>query len=224
VSELAQASTGWPIDIDGRFIVPGTDAPLVSSGYGSVGDYTNPILQPWAAEAVRKHGEVELSGVGLPRPNDQCWPEPVPYIFWNVGMQLLQQPDRVTIIYYDHNQVRRVRMNEPHPVKVTPSWYGDSVGHYEGDTLVVDTVRVKTDRLLPVIDWYDTPYTQALHVVERYRLIDYESTRNALQHAQKELLRFPANNDTRLVIDPTCCISNSRSRMKAPSRPLGRRR
>jgi hypothetical protein len=94
-------------------------------------------------------------------------------------------------------------MNEPHPAKVTPSWYGDSVGHYEGDTLVIDTVGVKTDRPFPVIDWYGTPYTQLLHVVERYRLIDYESTKDALQRAYKENLRIPANNDTSLVIDPT---------------------
>jgi hypothetical protein len=39
-----------------------------------------------------------------------------------------------------------------HPAQVTPSWYGDSVGHYEGDTLVVDTVGVKTDRPFAMID------------------------------------------------------------------------
>ena len=40
-----------------------------------VGDYTNPILQPWAAEVVKKHGEITLSGVTLPNPANQCWPE-----------------------------------------------------------------------------------------------------------------------------------------------------
>ena len=35
-------------------------------------------------------------------------------------------------------------MNQPHPAKLTPSWYGDSVGHYEGDTLVIDTVGSRT--------------------------------------------------------------------------------
>ena len=46
--------------------------------------------------------------------------------------------------------VRRVRMNQLHPAQVTPSWYGDSVGHYEGDTLVIDTVGVKTGPLAMV--------------------------------------------------------------------------
>ena len=46
-----------------------------------VGDYTNPILQPWAAEVVKKFGEISLAGVTYPNPANQCWPEPVPFIF-----------------------------------------------------------------------------------------------------------------------------------------------
>jgi hypothetical protein len=77
-------------------------------------------------------------------------------------------------------------MNEPHPAKVTPSWYGDSVGHYEGDTLVIDTVGTKTDRPFGMIDFYGTPYTRALHVVERYRIIDYEYAKEGLDRDARE--------------------------------------
>jgi hypothetical protein len=42
-----------------------------------VGDYTNPILQPWAAEVVKKLGEMSLAGVGVPNPRNQCWPSGV---------------------------------------------------------------------------------------------------------------------------------------------------
>jgi hypothetical protein len=98
-----------------------------------VGDYTNPILKPWAAEAVKRFGEISLAGEGYPTPRNQCWPEQVPFVFMNYGMQMLQRPDKITILYpYDH-QFRQVRMNQSHPAHVTPSWYGDSVGHYEGD-------------------------------------------------------------------------------------------
>ena len=55
-----------------------------------VGDYTNPILRPQAAEVVKKRGEMESGGVNQPTPSNQCWPEPLPYIFWNFGMQMLQ--------------------------------------------------------------------------------------------------------------------------------------
>ena len=49
-----------------------------SNIYQLVGDYTSPILKPQAAEVVKKHGEMELSGAGSPTPTIQCWPEPVP--------------------------------------------------------------------------------------------------------------------------------------------------
>ena len=62
---------------------------------------------------------------------------------------MLQQPDKITIIYSEDHEVRRVRMNEPHPAQVTPSWHGDSVGHYEGDTLVIDTVGSRPTGRLP---------------------------------------------------------------------------
>jgi CheY-like chemotaxis protein len=58
-------------------------------------------------------------------------------------VQLLQRPDSITMLYDEDHEVRRVRMNQPHPAQVTPSWYGDSVGHYESDTLVIDTVGFK---------------------------------------------------------------------------------
>jgi hypothetical protein len=157
-----------------------------SSLYGYAGDYTNPILKPQAAEIVKKYGEIELSGALAPNARNQCWPGPVPFILTNVGMQMLQQPDKITILYADTYEVRRVRMNQFHPAHVTPSWYGDSVGRYEGDTLVIDTVGIKTDRPYAMVDWFGTPYSGALHVVERYRLLDYEAAKQAEERDERE--------------------------------------
>ena len=161
--------------------------PQAGTGDGRqlVGDYTNPILQPWAAEVVKKFGEISLAGKGYPTPRNQCWPEQVPFVFMNYGIQMLQQPDKITILYPFDHQFRQVRMNQPHPAHVTPSWYGDSVGHYEGDMLVIDTVGVKIGRF-SMLDWFGTPYTQSLHLVERYRLLDYEATKEAVERAAKE--------------------------------------
>jgi hypothetical protein len=176
-------------DADGR-PVPATNGVLVSNPNGLVGDYTNPILKPEAAEVVKRRGEAELSGVGYPTPRNQCWLGGVPFIFSGTGIQMLQQPDKVTILYnYDH-EARHVRMNQPHPARVSPSWYGDSVGHYEGDTLVIDTVGVKVGPFA-MVDWYGTPHTPALHVVERYRLLDYEAAREALERDAKENFQVP---------------------------------
>jgi hypothetical protein len=77
----------------------------------------------------------------------------------------------------DH-QVRHVRLNARHPQKVTPSASGDSVGHYEGDTLVVDTIGFEVGRV-PAVDQFGTPHSENLHVIERYRLVDYEVAKAA---------------------------------------------
>jgi hypothetical protein len=157
------------------------------SDYGQlVGDYTNPILQPWAAEAVKKKGELSLAGVTYPSPANQCWPEPVPFLFKHMAMQILQLPDKIVMLFNEDHEVRWVRLNQPHPAQVTPSWHGDAVGHYEGDTLVIDTVGIKTDRPYPMVDLFGTPYTEKLHVVERYRLLDYEAVKDDLARAAKE--------------------------------------
>jgi hypothetical protein len=172
------------LDVDGR-PWPAGNAPLVSDARHLVGDYANPILKPAAAEVVKKHAELALAGVGYPSPRNQCWPQGVPFIFTNFATQLLQQPERITILYDEDHEVRHVRMNQPHPAQVAPSWYGDSVGHYEGDTLLIDTVGFKIGPF-SAVDQYGTPFTPALHVVERYRLIDHEAAREAQQRGSEE--------------------------------------
>jgi hypothetical protein len=174
-------------NFDGR-VLPPTNNVLVSNPALLVGDYTNPILKPQAAEAVKKKGEIELGGMVSPTPTIQCWPEPVPYIFNGVAMQMLQQPDKIAFLYPNDHQVRYVRMNAAHSPRVTPSWYGDSVGRYESDTLVIDTVGVKIGPFA-MVDFYGTPYTEALHVVERYRLLDYEAAKEGLDRDARENLR-----------------------------------
>ena len=167
-----------------------------------VGDYDNPILKPQAAEVLKKFGQISLAGVTYPTPSNQCWPNPLPYIFWNLGIQLLQERDRITILYEEDHEIRRVRMNVSHPAQVTPSWHGDSVGRYEGDVLVIDTVGIKADRPFAMIDMYGTPYTKALHVVERYRLIDYETAKVGFAQSAKENINIGrGNGDAPLRID-----------------------
>jgi len=150
-----------------------------------VGDYTNPILQPWAADVVKKKGELSLAGTTYPNPANQCWPEPVPFIYKNFATIILQRPDHITILYEQDHEVRQVRMNAQHPKNLKPSWYGDSVGHYEGDTLVVDTVAQKSGPFA-MVDLYGTPYTKDMHIIERYRLLDYADAKDGLDRDTKE--------------------------------------
>jgi hypothetical protein len=157
----------------------------VSDNRQLVGDYSNPILKPEAAAIVKRHGDISLTGIGYPTPRNQCWPGGVPFEFYNIGMQMLQRPDTITILYSNDREVRRVRMNQSHPEHVIPSWYGDSVGHYEGDTLVIDTIGIKVGPYA-MVDWYGTPRTPALHVVERYQLLDYQEAKDGLDRDRRE--------------------------------------
>src|SRR6185436_14564573 len=80
----------------------------------------------------------------------------------------VQTPKEVVMINDGDQQVRHVYLNVPHSARVRPSWYGESVGHYEnGDTLVIDTIGLNDKTF---IDNYRTPHTERLHVIERWKL------------------------------------------------------
>jgi hypothetical protein len=178
-----------PGDDSGSVAVPPLPAGVqgVSDYDQLVGDYSNPILQPWAAQVVKKFGEMSIAGIVYGNPSNQCWPMPMPFIYKQFVVQIIQQPERVLIIYTaPSTDVRHVRLNDRHPEPLTASWYGDSVGHYEGDTLVIDTVGVKTDRPYAMIDLFGTPYTKSLHIVERYRLREYDDVKDAIERNKKE--------------------------------------
>ena len=150
-----------------------------------VGDYNNPILKPGAAEVVKKFGEMSKAHYGFHNPRNQCWPNGLPFVLSSNGLQIFQHADHLTMIYQTDHQTRTVRMNQSHPANVTASWYGDSVGHYEGDTLVIDTVGIKAGPFA-MIDWFGTPVSPALHVIERYRLVDYQQAKEGLDRAFKD--------------------------------------
>lgn len=144
----------------------------VADDHQLVGDYHNPILTPYAAAIVKQKGELAMAG-GFPNSEDQCRPTAPPFTFaTQFDFQILPKKDGdLTILYHANGQVRHVRMNGTHPTKLIPSSMGDSIGHWEGDVLVIDTVGVKVDSFTSV-DRFGTPQTDGMHIIERYRLID----------------------------------------------------
>jgi hypothetical protein len=131
-------------------------------------DASNPILQPWAAEEVKKASDAEKRGARIPSKQEICFPSGVPN-YWThpLLMQIVQSKDYVVFLHARDHQIRIVHLNKPHVANPQPSWYGDSVGHFEGDTLVVDTIGLNTRTF---VDNYRTPHTDQLHVVERFKL------------------------------------------------------
>jgi hypothetical protein len=144
----------------------------VANSSALVGDYHNPVLTPGAAAALKKKGELAMAG-GFPTAEDQCRPIAPPFSSAvQFDFQILQKKNGdLTFIGHQDDQVRNVRMNGTHPAKVVPSAMGDSIGHWEGEMLVIDTVGVKTDEFI-ASDRLGTPQSELMHVVERYRLID----------------------------------------------------
>jgi hypothetical protein len=135
-----------------------------------VGDHTNPILKPHTAAEVQRLSELELAG-GVNLASFQlCKQLGVPLILTQrENIQLLQTPEEVTIIYQRDHLIRRIYLNVPHSEHPKPSWNGESVGHYDGDTLVVDTIG-QTSKTR--VDRYGSFSSDDLHVVERYHITE----------------------------------------------------
>jgi hypothetical protein len=151
--------------------------PYVPNGDGQqstyrVADLTNPILKPWVVAQMKKTNDDVLAGKVPFIARERCWPAGVPgYDIYNRGqpVHIIQAKDQVVMINELYASTRRIYLNVPHSKNPKPSWYGESVGHYEGDTLVVDTIGFNDKTF---VDNYRTPHTTQLHVVERFRMIE----------------------------------------------------
>jgi len=184
--DFSSNQVGW-ISINGDLVeVPGTGPsivrsdpahPYVQNGTGAqptyrISDLSNPNLKPWVKERMKKDNAEVLAGkIGF-TPRSSCRPAGVPG-FMSFGrftpINFIQSAKEVLIVFESDQQTRRVYLDVPHSENPKPSWYGESVGHYEGDTLVIDTIGMN-DRTF--VDNYRTPHTERLHVVERWKMID----------------------------------------------------
>jgi hypothetical protein len=135
-------------------------------------DLNAPILQPWARDVVRKRNELVLSGKQPYPPSASCWPIGVPAFLLRPltqAMYFIQGPKVVVMILASRQEFRHVFLTDKHSANLKPSWYGESIGRYEGDSLVIDTIGID-DRTR--IDFFGTPHTPQLHVIERFHLIE----------------------------------------------------
>ena len=137
-----------------------------------VADLTNPILKPWAVEQMRKANEEVFKGKIPYVPRERCWPAGVPAFVLEPPFNItvfIETPKEILIIHQQDYQTRRIYLNVPHTAHPKPSWTGESIGHYEGDELVVDTIGFNERTF---VDNYRTPHTDNIHVVERFKLIE----------------------------------------------------
>jgi len=183
------AQTAWVgIGIGAFLPVPGSPSPVgqdpahryisndVSGVTGQqptqrISDIANPNLKQWAKDIMKKDNDEVLAGKFAFTARSSCKPGGVPGFDVLLGgaLFILQSPREVTMIFSGNNEERHIRLNASHSANPKPSWYGESIGHYEGDTLVVDTIGLNDKTF---VDNYRTPHTDRLHVTERWRMIE----------------------------------------------------
>jgi len=178
---LQSGPNGWQHPFGGEFRpVPGSALPISqdpSQPFLSpqqswrIGDLANPNLKQWAKDLMKKdnedilyHGKIQFTA------NSSCLPAGVPVFDLLPGPHfIVQTPNEVVFLEEQGQQVRHIYLGVPHSANVKPSWYGESVGRYEGGELIVDTIGLSTKT---VVDSYRTPHTEKLHIVERWHLIE----------------------------------------------------
>lgn len=135
-----------------------------------VADLTNPNLTPWAKDGLKKSNDMIAGGFAMYNRTSRCWEPGIPVLNTSPGRTyFLQTPKEVLIIWQRDQIVRHVYLDVPHSPNPAPSWNGESVGHYDGDTLVVDTIGLSTKSF---VDNYRTPHSDKLHVIERFHTIE----------------------------------------------------
>ena len=102
--------------------------------------------------------ETQCLGHGMPRVMESPYP-----------IEIVQTPGRITILHEVAHELRTIYMNRPHPKHPRVTFNGDSVGHWEGDTLVVDTIAIDPRSF---IDDEGSSHSGKEHVIERFHKID----------------------------------------------------
>ena len=145
--------------------------------------YTS-LYQPWAAEKAKTLSDKD-------DPTLKC--VPVAFGTLNVSLysvgavgQIISTPKFVVMLQETFHGYQLIPIDgRPHRDDVPPAYRGDSVGHWEGDTLVVDTTNY-TDNTWMFAEGRVSFHSDALHIVERYRRVDIEHTRNRSQDRRSE--------------------------------------
>jgi hypothetical protein len=164
----APASGPGPMMIDPAHPHRKSATPGGQSPDGWVADLGNPILKPETVARMKPIVAAEIEGHSHLKLNDLCYPSGVPMILNSRDpVQVLQSAGKVTIIYLRDAFARHIYLDQPHSASPGHTWFGESIGRYEGDTLMVDTIG-ENDRTFT--DHFFTPHSDKIHTVERYQV------------------------------------------------------
>ena len=147
-----------------------------------------PYLEEWRTVQARNQ---ELTRKGLPPPSTgmACMPEGMPGMMGaTFPMEILETPGQVTVIQEAFTQVRRIYLDVPaiSPDDAEPRFNGHSTGRWMGNTLVVETVGVKTSSR-----FRNVPHSAKMRITERLRLVNDEILENQVTIDDPEILAKP---------------------------------
>jgi hypothetical protein len=153
-----------------------------------------PKLKPALAvkyQALRKaQQESDARGEPLANTSTLCLPDGMPQMMFAIyPLEILQTKGQVTIIEEAYTQVRRIFLDKPQlPIdEVPPGYYGRSVGKWEGETLVVDTVGIKET----VRGYRDVPHSPQMRIREKIRLVAPDVLHDEVTIEDPEVLEAP---------------------------------
>jgi len=185
IPNFASADFGWqPVSGLNFLPVQGKVAPVgrgpIEKGIERLADADNANLTPWATERMRMHNQLVRNGHRAFSAQSRCWPGGVPgqLLFIAEPVYFIQRPREVWIVWERDHLVRRVYLDREHSANLKPSWFGESIGHYENGELVIDTIGF-AEHEYSFVDNYTTPHTKELHVVERWKIADDGNTLEA---------------------------------------------
>jgi len=123
--------------------------------------------QPWAAQKVLE----AFNRRGIDDPTSQCLPAGLPrtVMLGLFPQQIVQTPTQIIMLYEYMNVFRVIPLNAKHPDDIIPSYTGNSVGRWDGDTLVVDVIGFNDKTWLAGTGTF---HTDALHITERFTRVD----------------------------------------------------
>ena len=150
-------------------------------------DGKGPLMQPWAIALVQQRLKDAADGRPYAPLSSGCTPYGMPSMMFPPGqlpIQILESPGQVTVLFEEYSTFRVIRLNAKHPADPDPGFFGDSIGHWEGDTLVVDTVGVRPETPLGLsartIVQGQIPHSDAMHIIERIRRTGPDTVQNAV--------------------------------------------
>jgi len=129
-----------------------------------------PPYQDWAQKKVQE----SYNRRGVDEPMVRCLPPGVPRttLMGLFPMQIVQTPKMVVMLFEVFHEFRLVPIDEKHPQDLDPSYMGDSVGHWDGDTLVVDVTGFNDKTWLSGVGTF---HSEKLHVVEKFTRVDHNT-------------------------------------------------